>query len=146
MMVALSLTTLCIPVVWWQSHQTCRINRSLLFLFISNLSQAKRKREKGIQADWRHAGQIFCEMLGQVCHPEIYALDQDEFLEVRRPHMILIRIGIYNTCPAYRSLFVLLQIPGILSPQYSEIWSTLQESSLNCTGCPSSTHKKLSTS
>jgi len=53
------------------------------FLFNSDLSQTKRKREKGIQADWRHAGQIFCEMLGQICHPEIYAVDIDEFLEVR---------------------------------------------------------------
>jgi hypothetical protein len=116
------------------------------FLFISNLSQAKRKREKGTQADWRHAGQIFCEMLGQLCHPEIYAMDPDEFLEVRHPHMILIWIGIHNTCPTYRSPFVLLQIPGILSPQCSKIWSTLQESSLNCTGRPSSTYKKLSAS
>lgn len=53
-----------------------------LVLFASNLSQTKRKREKGIQADWRHAAQIFCEMLGQLCHPEIYAMDVDEFLEV----------------------------------------------------------------
>src|SRR5437667_1020759 len=67
------------------------------FLFISDLSQAKRKREKGTQADWRHAGQVFCEMLGQLCHPEIYAVDPDEFLEVRHPHMTLIWIGIHNT-------------------------------------------------
>ena len=44
--------------------------------------KAKRKRAKGIEAEWRHAGQIFCEMLGQVCHPELYFVEPDEFLEV----------------------------------------------------------------
>ena len=34
-------------------------------------------------ADWRHAGQIFCEMLGQICHPELYSISPDEHLEVR---------------------------------------------------------------
>jgi len=46
------------------------------------MSQAKRKRAKGTEAEWRHAGQIFCEMLGQVCHPELYSLDPNEYLEV----------------------------------------------------------------
>ena len=44
--------------------------------------QAKRRREKGEQADWRHAGQIFSEMLGQLCHPELYSLPTTEYLEV----------------------------------------------------------------
>jgi hypothetical protein len=60
------------------------------FLVISDVSQTKRKREKGTQADWQHAGQVFCEMLGQLCHPEIYVADPDEFLEVRYLHMTLI--------------------------------------------------------
>ena len=46
--------------------------------------KAKRKRAKGTEAEWRHAGQIFCEMLGQVCHPELYAVGSDEFLEVEK--------------------------------------------------------------
>jgi len=45
-------------------------------------SEDKRKRQKGIEAEWRHAGQIFCEMLGQVCHPELYSINPNESLEV----------------------------------------------------------------
>jgi hypothetical protein len=33
-------------------------------------------------AEWRHAGQVFCEMLGQICHPELYSISPDKQLEV----------------------------------------------------------------
>jgi hypothetical protein len=44
--------------------------------------QAKRKSRKGPDAEWSHAAQIFCEMLGQVCHPVLYSLDPEHYLEV----------------------------------------------------------------
>ena len=46
--------------------------------------QAKRKKhakENDEATANRHAGQIFAEMLGQVCHPEFYELEND-FQEV----------------------------------------------------------------
>jgi len=53
-----------------------------LFLIL-NSYQTKRKGDKGGPANWKHAGQIFCEMLGQVCHPEFYrAIEPSEYLEV----------------------------------------------------------------
>jgi len=50
--------------------------------------KTKRKRAKGVEAQWRHAGQVFCEMLGQVCHPEIYATSPAEFVEVILPSVL----------------------------------------------------------
>lgn len=51
--------------------------------FNSNLFETKRKGDKGGPANWKHAGQIFGEMLGQVCHPEFYhAIEPSEYLEV----------------------------------------------------------------
>jgi hypothetical protein len=45
----------------------------------------QKKRAKGIMAEWRHAGQIFCEMLGQICHPELYSINTTEYLDVSTP-------------------------------------------------------------
>jgi len=41
--------------------------------------QAKRKTAKN---DWSLAGQVFCEMLGQLSHPTIYSFDELESLDV----------------------------------------------------------------
>lgn len=47
--------------------------------------KAKRKRAKGMEAECRHAERIFSEMLGQVCYPELYAVDPNEFPRSKNP-------------------------------------------------------------
>ena len=71
--------------------------------------QAKRRHEKGEQADWRHAGQIFSEMLGQLCHPELYSLPTTEYQEVLPPSLPLINaiLGVCNSCSTYSHSFIL---------------------------------------
>jgi hypothetical protein len=71
----------------WGLHGDTPIKPVLSFEVIPALIlhslQTKRKGSKGKPADWKHAGQIFCEMLGHVCHPEFYdTIEQHEYLEV----------------------------------------------------------------
>lgn len=48
--------------------------------------EAKRKlssRVNDSELMYKHAGQIFCEMLGQVCYPEFFDRDPNGYQEVQ---------------------------------------------------------------
>lgn len=51
---------------------------------------------------------IFSEMLGQICHPEIYSLHPDTFLEVTpRPFVLLSNLDICNSRATYHCSIIL---------------------------------------
>ena len=43
----------------------------------------KSKRREDPELVWEHAGQIFAEMLGQVCYKDFYDREEMEYQEVR---------------------------------------------------------------
>jgi hypothetical protein len=83
--------------------------------------EAKRRkssRRGDPELEWEHAGQIFAEMLGQVCYKDFYERDEMEYQEVN--HLtcsipLLTRAGVRPSWESFISHDLLLQIPKPVS-------------------------------
>src|ERR1700733_8233873 len=86
--------------------------------------QAKRKKTKEMAYEetiQRHAGQIFCEMLGQACQKELYQDPATEYQEVIRSQRILTS-GVCDFLSTHDSIDLLFQTPECISRRNRQTW------------------------
>lgn len=80
----------------------------------------KSKRRDDPELVWEHAGQIFAEMLGQVCHKDFYENHDMEYQEVslyllRSSLTCLCILGVRNSWQSFIDHNLLLQISQRIS-------------------------------
>jgi len=65
------------------------------------------------------AGQMFCEMLGQVCYEEFYENTQSEYQEVSTPFLLI--LVLCNPRQSFHIIDLLCQTPKFLSRRYFKV-------------------------
>ena len=78
----------------------------------------KSKRRDDPELPWEYAGQIFAEMLGQVCYKDFYENPNMEYQEVSSCYTVfdhVWRVGFRNSWKSFINHNLLLQIPQPIS-------------------------------
>lgn len=83
----------------------------------------KSKERTKVETTYAHAAQIFCEMLGQVCHKEFYDNIHTTFQEVNLSSSFPVLItGICRPCETCNLLSLLRPFSKQLSQEYRQAW------------------------
>ena len=82
----------------------------------------KSKERTKLETTYAHAAQIFCEMLGQVCHKEFYENTHTNFQEVVYPLPPVLTTGICRPCETCNVLSLLCPFSKQLSQEYCQGW------------------------
>jgi hypothetical protein len=96
----------------------------------SLLIQAKRKKhakKDHEETASHHAAQIFAEMLGQVCRPELYEKLQNQYQEVIFLFHYNLYQGVCDSYSTFKHLLILCQIAQLLSRSDFLTRSTAQQ-------------------